>query len=823
MRNLTKTLAIVSLLVPASAYPLGVGEITLHSALNQNLSAEIALVLAPGEKAADIKVNLAPPDKFDQTGVPWTYFLSKLKFQTIASPNGAIVKITSNEELKEPFLDFLLEVTWPKGSLYREFTVLVDPPDVYQQAVVPVITPIESEQPLQSPELPIRRRTPSVSKPKAPKVQRIQAPVVASVGQYGPTVKNDTLWRVAERVSSSSGVSVEQTMIGLYQANPQAFYKQNINALMAGKRLNIPERNALLKLTRQQALDEFDRQNKAWRNRSVEPIPSVVVEESPTENQLTLEAPKQDTVRESTTAASIDIGNPTANKTVTEKTADNAAATTTAQTVAEPSKTQQAANAGTPSSSDEEIKSKIAALEKQLAVMQDIITLKDQQLATLQGQPPKTPAAIEQQKPVPTAEKKVEPPVASVKTEEVKPVAKPVVPRPAPAPVIEQESETDWVYLFAGGTGFGLLGYIAWVMWRRKNQNQFDIESMYGYSDADSASKPITNNVFEGSILEEVSVDSLDNGDNLFSSDLTSNDFDMFDMDQGEIDPISEADVYLAYGRYQQAEELMRHAIQDQPARDDFKLKLLEIYYANEKNQEFDRYANELFDMGKNSDNVFWAKVVEMGSEICPDSVLFSGQNGRVELRKKPAVEDGKVAASNSDQLLDEMDFNLASFEELFGGSTLGSEKENPVSLGKPNDDLFSPELPGAVEEPKANNEAIDFDFDLFASELDNEPKTPKTETKSDTTLETVEFASPSPSPSPSQGKDLADQFFDISSFGTSNLADMDEMETKLDLAIAYVDMGDNEAAKGIAAEVLKNGNKEQQMVAKSLLDSLLL
>ncbi len=822
MRNLTKTLAIVSLLVPASAYPLGVGEITLHSALNQNLSAEIALVLAPGEKAADIKVNLAPPDKFDQTGVPWTYFLSKLKFQTIASPNGAIVKITSNEELKEPFLDFLLEVTWPKGSLYREFTVLVDPPDVYQQAVVPVITPIESEQSLQTTqttELPIRRRTPSASKPKAPKVQRIQAPVVVSVGQYGPTVKNDTLWRVAERVSSSSGVSVEQTMIGLYQANPQAFYKQNINALMAGKRLNIPERNALLKLTRQQALDEFDRQNKAWRNRSVEPIPSVVVEESPTENQLTLEAPKQDTVRESTAAASIDIGNPTTNKTLTEKTADNAAATT-AQTLAEPSRTQQAPNAGTPSSSDEEIKSKIAALEKQLAVMQDIITLKDQQLATLQGQPPKTPAVTEPQKPAPTVEKKVEPPVASVKTEEVKPVVKPVVvPRPAPAPVVEQEPETDWVYLFAGGTGFGLLGYIAWVMWRRKNQNQFDIESMYGYADVDSASKPITNNVFEGSILEEVSVDSLDNGDNLFSSDLTSNDFDMFDMEQGEIDPISEADVYLAYGRYQQAEELMRHAIQDQPARDDFKLKLLEIYYANEKNQEFDRYANELFDMGKNSDNVFWAKVVEMGSEICPDSVLFSGQNGRVEFRKKPTVEDGKPAASNSDQLLDEMDFNLASFEELFGGSTLGSEKENPVSLSKPNDDLFTPDLLGAVEEPKANNEAIDFDFDLFASEPENEPKTPKTETKSDSTLETVEFASPSPSPS----KDLADPFFDISSFGTSNLADMDEMETKLDLAIAYVDMGDNEAAKGIAAEVLKNGNKEQQMVAKSLLDSLLL
>jgi len=101
VRNLTKALAVVSLLIPASAYPLGIGEIKLHSALNQKLDAEIALVLSPGEKASDIKVNLAPPDKFDESGVLWTYFLSKVKFQAIESPNGSvIIKVTSNEALK---------------------------------------------------------------------------------------------------------------------------------------------------------------------------------------------------------------------------------------------------------------------------------------------------------------------------------------------------------------------------------------------------------------------------------------------------------------------------------------------------------------------------------------------------------------------------------------------------------------------------------------------------------------------------------------------------------------------------------------------------
>ncbi|MDP3905163.1 MAG: hypothetical protein Q8Q40_14470, partial [Methylococcaceae bacterium] len=90
MRNLTKTLAVVSILAPASAYPLGIGDIKLHSALNQNLNAEIALQLS-GENIDDIKVKLAPPEKFDEAGVAWNYFLSKIKFSTITQANGSVV------------------------------------------------------------------------------------------------------------------------------------------------------------------------------------------------------------------------------------------------------------------------------------------------------------------------------------------------------------------------------------------------------------------------------------------------------------------------------------------------------------------------------------------------------------------------------------------------------------------------------------------------------------------------------------------------------------------------------------------------------------
>ena len=196
VRNLTKALAVASLLAPASGHSLGIGNIKLHSALNQNLNAEISLVVSAGEKASDIKVNLAPPDKFDEAGVPWASFLSKIRFTTVVGANGSvIIKLSSREAVKEPFLDFLLEVNWPKGSLYREFTVLLDPPAVYKQATLPVLTPSESYESEQA-----------VIPPNAKKRQQASVePNLAGATEYGPTRRNDTLWKVAERAGRQEG------------------------------------------------------------------------------------------------------------------------------------------------------------------------------------------------------------------------------------------------------------------------------------------------------------------------------------------------------------------------------------------------------------------------------------------------------------------------------------------------------------------------------------------------------------------------------------------------------------------------------------------
>jgi len=842
VRNLTKTLAAVSLLAPASAFPLGIEGIKLHSALNQNLHAEIGLVLLPGENPDNITVNLAPPEKFDKAGVPWTYFLSKIKFETVESNGDVKIRLTSKEPLKEPFLNFLLEVNWPKGSLYREFTVLVDPPSFKDQPAAPVYAQptaypypqqLKHAQPQPAPRAAARRtRTPSVD---------------LSAGQYGPTTRNDTLWKIAERVSRQTGVSIEQTMMGLYEANPRAFYKPNVNALLAGKTLTIPDREVFLKLSRQQAIDLFTQQNLAWQHRTVPPktVASPEIQPEHTESQLKLVAPKQEEA--------------SAKETVPSGVQPNDAKRAEEIAVATPDPSEKGAEA-VAGVQDQVLADKIANLEKQLAEMQKLIVLRNQELAALQKQLSATEGQIRLPEPV-GAEEKID--------------KKPVVQAPKPGKAITNQKalpETDdtWgglSYLLAG-LGAGLLAYSAWVYWRRRTLDTNGQLGEAAFSAGFQSSKK-PSEIFHASGLKEdaVSKDDL-NSESLFGSDFAVSDFDVFDIDQAEIDPVSEADVYMAYGRYQQAEELIRLAINDQPERDDYKLKLLEIFFASENKQAFENYATLLSSTGKNIDTVFWEKVTEMGGEICPGSPLFSNavQNS-VKNQTNNIEEPARTKAEISDSLFDDVDFDLTSFDQLFAKTDQDSTKVDSqpgfgsaAPLSKPTDKELAFDHD---DEPKANNEPIDFNLMAFSTGELNWPGTEKATAPdanendkkngvpafSMAVTENLELSQPGgikqkDSTAFSLEKPITlkdritktdlDDDFDFSSalnqfpnrdngsnIDFANLNEMNELEIQLDLALAYVDMGDNNAAKEIANQVLKSGNQEQQMVAKSILEKL--
>ena len=132
MAILAKTLVAIALWTPFYSYALGIGDISLHSKLNQNLNADIFLVVSNAENKADIKVNLASQAKFVEVGLPWVPFLSNINLSTKALPDGSLyIKLTTKEAVKEPLLQFMLQVSNFKGTFYKEFTVLLDPPATY--------------------------------------------------------------------------------------------------------------------------------------------------------------------------------------------------------------------------------------------------------------------------------------------------------------------------------------------------------------------------------------------------------------------------------------------------------------------------------------------------------------------------------------------------------------------------------------------------------------------------------------------------------------------------------------------------------------------
>ncbi|MGJ0486704.1 MAG: FimV/HubP family polar landmark protein [Methylomicrobium sp.] len=922
MSNLTRTLAVLSLLAPASAYPLGIGEIKLHSALNQNLDAEISLMLSAGERISDVKVSLAPPDKFDERGVPWSYVLSGISFEPSMRPDGsAVIKVRSREALKEPLLDLLLQVTWPKGTSYRQFSLMVDPPAAYAQPVVPVTRVPEtmaSAPVVSAPSAPAKKASAYIPEPRpvipdpvplAPKPVRHAPKDDIIKGVYGPTRRNDTLWAIAEKASKQYKVPVEQMMIAIYQANPNAFYKENVNALQARVKVKIPPREAVIKLSQQEALDEYNRQKEAWKNRShpvsseVAKAPEAVQEkeassEQSVDNQLTLAAPAEAAVAEKAV--------------ITPGQEQNASKTEAGKA--------EAGTAGT--KANEEMQERMAALEQQLAKMQAVLAIKEQQLAALQNQaqqaatlpvapplpagqaagavaqaqpaqlaapqPPSGPAAADQAaKPAPAISVQEQPaqlpqPAPEQASAVQKPaVVKKPVSRPVPAP--EPVAEPLPVELI-GGAGAAVLSLLGFFWWRRrKTASEASLNTESLFSPSIIYKGPESDSTFSVPVLNEnTAYDVNPVGESSFLSEFTPSDFDAFDTDQGEIDPISEADVYLAYGRYQQAEELMRSAVTNYPDRDECKLKLLEIYYAAENKAGFEAFAEELSVAGKHQDPVFWEKVVEMGHEICPDSALFS-------LKAPAAARVGNSVAGEPDQIklakqdvprLDDFEMPFDAELDSAAFDTAIVESVEPVEAVErvPNTedssfadfDLGSFSLDEAVDqdEPR-NNQSIDFDLDKFSAlELESEAQVSPdgladpefSADKNDFDLDSINFdtgfavadnsndnaetfgiAQLNLAKESVKGKQeivLDDDFnfdFDFSSLGNdeseddpieisgvSDLTDMDELETKLDLARAYRDMGDNESAKDIVSEVLEKGSSEQKKLAQVLLDELM-
>lgn len=226
VRTLLLTLASGSVLYSGLVPALGLGAITLHSALNQPLEAEIELLQMGGLDSDDIRVRLASDADFARSGVDRLFFLNDLRFTPLLRGNRHVIRVVSSKPVQEPYLNFIIEVARPNGQLLREYTVLLDPPSSSAYSAVAA--------------------APVVQRSRANMTRPVATPVVdlppATQGQRYTVQRGDSLWLIAQRLrEAGSSLSQSALMDALYGLNPQAFLGGDKNRLSLGADLLLPD------------------------------------------------------------------------------------------------------------------------------------------------------------------------------------------------------------------------------------------------------------------------------------------------------------------------------------------------------------------------------------------------------------------------------------------------------------------------------------------------------------------------------------------------------------------------------------------------------
>ncbi len=621
-RRLQRLLAIFLLTSPSTPFALGLGDIQLHSALNEPLDAEIELLSTAPDELSSLRASLATRETFARYGLDRPVLLQNIDFKVARSGDGRnVLKVRSREPITEPFLSFLVEVTWPRGRLLREYTLLMDPP-VYmpgaeQAASAPVSAPqagtteTERRGAVQRPVEP----EPRAAEPSG--VSRTITPAVTDGSNY--TVRNnDTLWQIASSLKPSAASGINRMMMALYRANPEAF-GGNINQLRAGAILRLPADAEFEGIDAGEANAEVRRQYADWRaSRGL-----VAEGTAPSDARLRLVTPAEGGEGATTSAA--------------------AAGTETQQ-----------------------LRDRVRQLETQLDESRRMIDVKDREFAALQRQlgqqPAEAPAPEPAAEPAPAEPEAAAPAPAEateVPAEEPAPAAEPeAVPPPAAQPTQPaattppERSWLDWTiehWYYPLAALLILAGII--ISFRRRRQEP-DFANFGKLADAarpatrepridrEPATTPLrTPKAVDDAFLVEESGEHLQpkvraavepvraekprpepargrSADDTLSSETAIN------LDQG--DPLAEADFHMAYGLYDQAADLVRIAIEREPPRRDLKLKLLEIFFVWGNKDAFLTAARDLAQTRSQAAPGEWDKIAIMGRQISPEDPLFA-------------------------------------------------------------------------------------------------------------------------------------------------------------------------------------------------------
>jgi pilus assembly protein FimV len=867
MNLITRGVVACALLLGATmVQAAGLGKLTVNSALGQILNAEIDLVsLQPGELDA-LSARVAPPEAFRDARIEYSGSLRLLRFSVDKRANGSpFIKITSVAPINEPFVDMLIEVSWAAGRIQREYPILLDPPGYSNRAAPPTVAaapaapsrPAEtppatapaasSSAPASSPSAPATdsgspsARTELASTPPgAPRERAASAAAPSGSDTYGPIEKGDTLGKIAAQVKPQD-VSLEQMLVALYRENQAAFINNNMNLLKTGQILKVPSADEVQKIAAKEANTEYRTHVSDWNNYR---------------GQVATGAASLPARSEPTTAASGKVASaavtppapPAAESKDVLKLSKSDAAAGKAGAAKGAGGGQDRVNAmqeelTAKDKALRESQSRVSDLEKQIRDMQRLLDLKagapakaDTKTAAAPATPPKAePPKVEPPKAEPPKVAAATPPPATAKVEPTKPSepakteppkteaakpaeppkaaeppkvaeAKPAAPKTeppktdakapakkaAPTPPAEKgivDEIMDNPAWLMGGVGIlAALGIGGFLFARRRKAGAEAGPSSSMTSAFPSDLKP-------GAAPGKPAGGLVDTGNSSFLTDFDKTGPGTIDTD--EVDPVAEAEVYIAYGRDAQAEEILKEAMARDKGRHEIPLKLLEIYHARKSATAFETVAKELRStVGEESP--LWQKAAAMGAQIDPNNPLYAAGAGAAAQYQpssapaaKPDVDFGIDQPSTSSQ---GTDFDLdVDPTKTRGPDSTGQQPS--MSSGLDFDLAPSAPAPSADEHKEAPSS---FDFDLSGLDAGG--------SKPGASLETTN------SPSP-----MADLSLDLDSGGGGG----EGVATKLELAKAYLEIGDKDGAREILQEVAKEGSAAQKDEAEKLIASL--
>lgn len=693
-RNRAVALILLCLASPLAA-GLGLGPLKATSALNEPFKGRIEILGAVPQDFDTLTIDLAGIEHFERAGIDRIPALFQLRFALEEGPGaGEFIKVTSKDPIREPFLNFLLEVNWANGRLLREYTVLLDPPLYDARRRAPVAT--APSAPAASPPATTSAAAPTPAMAPAPARMTTTSGAYAAGSEIGPMVATDTLWSIASAHRPDESVTVQQMMLALLRENPAAFSEGNVNMLRRGAVLRLPDESALRAASAAEALDEIRRQHQVWEQYRSElgaapaaqplgapaastgaPAPADAAEAA--DARLELVAPGGAAAGPAPGSAGTGGG---------------------AELLREELDAQSQQNA--------ELRDKLTEAEEIIDLLQRQVNIKDEELAALQARlaelgiehgdagavepvvPDDGDPMVEEEPGILDEEPLVEDADDDIEVEITEEVDATIAGDDGEVEVdverevvVEIEQETP-----AAGFPFNLIPahiadlvpggaltiliagavlvlglFVGLVQFLLRGRSD-DKEMPAARAQPAAAAAPALDDdetedptVTAGGEADEVGDDAAEAITTLDDEDATDDGkaFDPNATVEAEADeeaaapvpaaphedPLEEVNVYLAYERFDQAEELVKRVIGEYPDRHEYKLRLLEVYYSSNDKAAYEDAARTLHEAVGESDPL-WESAVAMWSEMSPERALFE-EGG--EAAAEPAADAAPAKA----------------------------------------------------------------------------------------------------------------------------------------------------------------------------------